>query len=105
MERIIMSDQTGSGGFFSRIGSFFKGGGGKATMLEVHEPQHDEHAAGEGENGEAGSNGSGTLLHATEATRSTFLRPWAKRDAAIVQLQEGFSALTGLMGAVKDSLE
>lgn len=104
-----MSDQSGNGGgFFSRIGSFFKGGGGKATMVEVHEPQHDEQSAGDDDNGPAnsGGNGSGgTLFHATDATRSTFLRPWAKRDAAIVQLQEGFTALTGVMGAVKDSLE
>ena len=40
-----------------------------------------------------------------EATRGNFLRPWAKRDAAIGQLQEGFNALTGLMSAVRDSLE
>src|SRR5437667_211048 len=38
-------------------------------------------------------------------TRTTFLRPWAKRDAAIHQLQEGFVTLTDLMGAIRDNLE
>src|SRR5688572_4051642 len=38
-------------------------------------------------------------------TRTTFLRPWAKRDAAIQHLQEGFTTLTDLMGAIRDSLE
>jgi hypothetical protein len=97
-----MSDQPG---FFSRLGSFFKGGSSKATTAEL---SIDPNGITEGENGTAtasGSNGAGQLFHPVEATRSTFLRPWAKRDAAIVQLQEGFTALTGLMGAVKESLE
>jgi hypothetical protein len=37
--------------------------------------------------------------------RGTFLRPWAKRDQAINQLQEGFHTLTDLMIAVKSGLE
>jgi hypothetical protein len=99
MERTIMSEPSG---FFARIGSFFKGGNKSATAIaDLPEPlQQSQHSNGEGENG-SGS----TLLHPAEATRSTFLRPWAKRDAAIVQLQEGFTALTGMMGAVKDSLD
>lgn len=36
---------------------------------------------------------------------TTFLKPWAKRDAALVQLQDGFTALTALMGAVKENLD
>jgi DNA repair exonuclease SbcCD ATPase subunit len=38
-------------------------------------------------------------------TRTTFLRPWAKRDAAIQHLQEGFNTLTDLMGAIRDNLD
>jgi DNA repair exonuclease SbcCD ATPase subunit len=38
-------------------------------------------------------------------TRTTFLRPWAKRDAAIQHLQEGFTTLTDLMGAIRNNLE
>ena len=37
--------------------------------------------------------------------RTTFLRPWAKRDAAIQHLQESFTTLTDLMGAIRDNLE
>jgi chromosome segregation ATPase len=36
---------------------------------------------------------------------TTYLKPWAKRDAALSQLQEGFVALTDLMSAVKASLD
>ena len=42
--------------------------------------------------------------HAIE-TRTTFLRPWAKRDAAIHRLEEGFTTLTDLMGAIRDNLD
>jgi DNA repair exonuclease SbcCD ATPase subunit len=38
-------------------------------------------------------------------TRTTFLRPWAKRDAAIHRLEEGFTTLTDLMGSIRDNLE
>src|SRR5947199_6191044 len=102
-----MSDQVG---FLSRIGNLFKGGNHKTNgNLPIH------HAVSDAENGmsDEGGGGSGnntdhavgTLLHTGEANRSTFLRPWAKRDNAIGQLQDGFNALTGLMGAVKDSLD
>ena len=37
--------------------------------------------------------------------RSTFLRPWARRDAAIEHLQNGFDTLTDLMGGIKDHLD
>ena len=38
-------------------------------------------------------------------TRTTFLRPWAKRDAAIHRLEEGFTTLTDLMGSIRDNLD
>lgn len=37
--------------------------------------------------------------------RTTFLRPWAKRDAAINRLEEGFTTLTDLMSTIRDNLE
>ncbi len=93
-----MSDQTG---FMTRIGNWLKGGGGGGpTDASGDLPlQHAD------ENGDNGASPTGTIIHPVDTSRSTFLRPWAKRDGAIVQLQEGFSALTGLMGAVKDNLE
>jgi prefoldin subunit 5 len=36
---------------------------------------------------------------------TTYLKPWAKRDAALTQLQEGFVALTDLLSAVKVNLD
>jgi chromosome segregation ATPase len=89
----MMSDQPG---FFSRLGHWLKGVPSSEGESKPNNPDHDngEHAGNE-------------MMHvqSVDATRGTFLRPWAKRDAAINHLQEGFSALTGLMGAVKDSLE
>jgi DNA repair exonuclease SbcCD ATPase subunit len=46
----------------------------------------------------------GHSSHALE-TRTTFLRPWAKRDASIQRLEEGFTTLTDLMGAIRDNLD
>ena len=38
-------------------------------------------------------------------TRSTFIRPWSKREGAAEQLQSGVAALTDLLNSVRDSLE
>jgi DNA repair exonuclease SbcCD ATPase subunit len=53
------------------------------------------------------SSGGESSTHASSIleTRTTFLRPWAKRDAAIQHLQEGFTTLTDLMGAIRNNLE
>ena len=47
----------------------------------------------------------GGMLPTGPEPRSTFLRPWAKRDAAIEQLQSGVGALADLMTGIKDNLE
>jgi len=103
----MISEQPG---FFSRLGQWLKGnppteaGPVMRSVSDTPPPEdnHDDPAGGDG-NG----NGSTDLAHPqpVEATRNTFLRPWAKRDAAIGQLQEGFNALTGLMTAVRDTLD
>jgi uncharacterized phage infection (PIP) family protein YhgE len=99
-----MSNDTG---FFTRIGNIFKGGNkGQSGLPVMKSVTDDESGLSQMHSGNYGSgNGGSSLLQPVDATRSTFLRPWAKRDASIIQLQEGFNALTGLMGAVKDSLE
>jgi len=74
-----MSEQSN---FIGKIGNWFRRGR-DGSML--------------GENGNA--------IEPVQATRSTFLRPWARRDQAISNLQEGFSTLTDLMAAVRDNLE
>lgn len=37
--------------------------------------------------------------------RLSFLRPWARRDAAIAGLQQGFTTLNELMSTIRDNLE
>jgi chromosome segregation ATPase len=37
--------------------------------------------------------------------RVTFLRPWAKRDAAINNLQEGFHTLTDLLSGIRENMD
>ncbi|HYO10194.1 MAG TPA: hypothetical protein VER17_14590 [Tepidisphaeraceae bacterium] len=82
----------------SRIGRWFKRGDDGLSSNGDHpvvgEPGGNHHGGG------GGGGGGGAL-----DTRTTFLRPWAKRDAAINQLQEGFHTLTDLMGAIRDNLE
>jgi hypothetical protein len=43
--------------------------------------------------------------HSGMEPRSTFLRPWAKRDVAIENLQGGISAIGDLMTGIRDHLE
>ena len=77
-----MSDQ----GLFGKIGTWFKRGNSDLPLMD--HPSED-------------GNGHTTSI----ATRSTFLRPWAKRDQAIANLQDGFNTLTGLMGSIRDNLD
>lgn len=91
-----MADQPG---FFARLGNWLKGG----NSNDPEQPKLLNEYPGNGESTDAA--GDLAHVHNVEASRPSFLRPWAKRDAAIGQLQEGFSALTGLMTAVRDSLD
>lgn len=78
-----MSDVTQ--GFMSKIGNWFKRGPRPANG-DLLDPDH----------------GSTSLSHGE--SRGSILRPWAKRDQAIANLQEGFGTLTDLMTAIKDNL-
>ena len=90
-------------GFFSRINNWFKRGGsssGDNAML-----------TGEGLASDADRGSIDEQPHASASNvqpvvaRSTFLRPWAKRDAAIENLQNGVVALGDLMNSIRDNLE
>ena len=76
---------------FTRIGSWFKRGGtgsGRANGdLPLGADPHEHHP--------------GTAIE----PRSSFLRPWARRDAQIQGLQEGFHTLTDLMSSIRDNLD
>ncbi len=52
-----------------------------------------------------GEDGAPPVLSGTIEPRSTFLRPWAKRDAAIENLQNGLVGLSDLMGSIRENLE
>ena len=86
-----MDEQTT---FFYRIGGWFSksnrtGNGAAGNGADQGELPLEQHAAN----------------MPVVVTRSSFLRPWAKRDAAIQQLQDGFHALTDLMGGIRDNLD
>ena len=66
--------------FFSRLGSWFRKNGHEGNLPLISDS---------------------TALE----TRSTFLRPWARRDAAMQQLQDGFVALTDLMSTIRENMD
>jgi hypothetical protein len=72
---------------FARIGSWFKRGPREENGDVVVGQVHGHHA--------------GSSIE----PRSSFLRPWARRDAAIQHLQDGFNTLTDLMGTIRDNLD
>jgi hypothetical protein len=91
----------------SRIGNWFRGGTLDPSQLGNGNPGD---LIVNNENGHAGDvTGDGALSSGPHGgaieTRSTFLRPWAKRDAAIEQLQGGISAIGDLMTGIRDHLE
>jgi DNA repair ATPase RecN len=75
-----MSDDSQT--IFSRIGNWFRRTEDDASAVLPHEEDQ-------------------SLIE----SRSTFLRPWARRDQAIQNLQDGFHTLTDLMGAIRENLE
>jgi nitrate reductase NapE component len=89
-----MNDQNT---LFNRIGSWLK----NATRLEndpigrLHDDHHDN-----------GKDQSVSLVISPSGEhRSTFLRPWAKRDQAIENVQGGIAALGELMTSIRDNME
>ncbi len=81
-----MSDQQVN--IISRIGGWFRKGAREADGTELN-----------------GENGNSPVLTGTIEPRSTFLRPWAKRDAAIENVQNGLAGLSNLMDSIRDNLE
>lgn len=87
-----------------RIGDWFKRGGdsrpgeGDGATAREFIVNHED---GNGEE----MNGEPTLSGQSGEPRSTFLRPWAKRDAAIENLQSGLNAIGELMGGIREHME
>jgi chromosome segregation ATPase len=78
-----MDDSTQ--GLMSKLGNWFKRAP-RPGNGELLNPDNGATSLGNGDN------------------RGSLLRPWAKRDQAIANLQGGFSTLTDLMVAIKDNL-
>lgn len=74
--------------FLARVGGWFKRNPSQPSEHYSHDTLINDNGASAG-----------------YETRSSFLRPWAKRDAAIERLQHGFDTLTDLMNAVRQNLE
>lgn len=88
----------------SRIGNWFRKSSRTGEASPGLPPDNDNgHAADVFDPGMGGS-GNGMIPGGPES-RSSFLRPWAKRDAAIDQLQSGVGALAELMTGIRDNLE
>jgi chromosome segregation ATPase len=86
-----MNDQ---GTLIDRIGSWFK----NATRLEndpIGRMHHEENKPPT----------TTSVVRAPVEQRSTFLRPWAKRDQAVENVQGGLSALSELMTSIRDNME
>jgi len=78
-----------NGGFLHRIASWIKN------------PRHRNRPDAAGSDQMSQS----TALAPMGGMRGSFFRPWGKRDAALANLHEGFVALSGVMGSLKESLE
>jgi hypothetical protein len=91
-----MSDQTT---LFNRIGGWLK----NATRLENDPLAPDAHDRGH-DNGKPHGQ-STSIISPTVEHRSTFLRPWAKRDQALENVQGGIVALGELMTSIRDNME
>ena len=92
----------------SRIGSWFRRPTRSQDDQSLPRDNDNGHADvfDPGMHGGGGNGGNNPLLPGGPVEpRSTFLRPWAKRDAAIEQLQMGVGALAELMGGIRDNLE
>lgn len=71
---------------FSRLGSWFRKGGRDGDLPLTHD-------------------GNGESHETAMEPRSTFLRPWARRDAVVTQIQEGFGTLTDLMSTIRTNMD
>ena len=80
-----MNDQS----LFGKIGTWFRRGSSADSDISMIPANGDEPTG---------------LDRTHPESRSTFLRPWAKRDAAIQQLQDGFTTLTDLMSGIRENL-
>jgi hypothetical protein len=96
-------------GFFSRLGEWFKGSGANDAAADPTTEARMEELAEQiplqGQLHDAPVTDQTHPGGSPVAIRSTLFRPWAKRDAAIENLQQGFGALSDLMLSIRDNLD
>lgn len=86
---------AGQSTFFSRLGGWFKRSAGQGSA------QERATSSAESSQGPADV----PVVAGTLETRSTFLRPWTRRDATVEQLQTGMLAISEVMGTIRCALE
>lgn len=89
----------------SRIGNWFKRGGGHDAGTEHGGTPEFIVNNENGDPNDLGGSSDASLSGPVVEPRSTFLRPWAKRDAAIENLQHGLSAVGDLMSGIREHME
>ena len=90
--------------FLSRIGSWFRKNGTVAPEQQAEREEtliSDIQTGGDGGGGGGGDNNHNNDLE----PRNTFLRPWAKRDQAIDNLNRGIGALGDLLTSIRENME
>ncbi|HWE02311.1 MAG TPA: hypothetical protein VG326_07840 [Tepidisphaeraceae bacterium] len=98
-----MSDQLTLTTFFGRLGNMFR----RPTHdLATEQSVAEQPAASEvSSSHDLSAITGGPDNHDSGETRTTFLRPWTRRDQGIEHLQVGMSALTDLMATIRGNLE
>lgn len=91
--------------FLSRIGSWFRKNG---TVIPEPHVEGEESLISDvqtGGDGDGGGSGGGENNQNDLEPRNTFLRPWAKRDQAIDNLNRGIGALGDLLTSIRENME
>src|SRR4051812_43971817 len=89
--------------FLSRIGSWFRKNGATAGDQPVAVEESDTDVISELQGGGGGDGGNDPQNE--YEPRNTFLRPWAKRDQAIDNLNRGIGALGDLLTSIRENME
>ena len=95
----------GEHSMISRIGNWFRRGHRSENGESLPLSAERDGAGSPDAHSDAAPHGHNAAVHGIVETRGWSLRPWAKRDAAIENLQNGVGALADLMHGIRDHLE
>jgi uncharacterized phage infection (PIP) family protein YhgE len=102
-----MHDQLTLTTFFGRIGNMFRRPAHDLTTEQAvaELPELSDYSSSQELSQTPTTTTGGPDNNDPNETRTTFLRPWTRRDQGIGQLQTGMSALTDLMSTIRGNLE